>query len=101
MEERTESSTLDDAYFDRNQAVMLAACFACITGREVGWQENPEDPEWPILYVDLPTGQVSWHMPRSQRVLGPGALGEYPFKWDGHTVEEKRRRIAEYLAEWW
>ena len=99
MEERTESSTLDDAYFDRNQAVMLAARFALELGYVAGWKPNKDDPGWPILVIDLPTGQVSWHIPFGE--AAPVALGTlahgYDGEWDGHTVEEKRRRIDSFL----
>jgi len=43
-----------------------------------GWQEDPATPvfAW-VLYVDLPTGQVSFHT--SARGAGP----QYDVGWDG------------------
>ncbi|HEY9261875.1 hypothetical protein, partial [Chitinophaga sp.] len=23
---------------------------------------DPQDPDWPVVYIKLPTGQVSWHI---------------------------------------
>jgi len=43
------------------------------------------DPGYPIVaYIELPTGQVSWHMP------------EHPPAWDGHTNETKYQRCRDY-----
>ena len=103
--ERAESSTLDDAYYDRNQAAMLAARLAWMVGYFVGWKPNEDDPDWPILFIDLPAGQVSWHIPRSEvgaicfDIFHDGLVPLYNRPWDGHTVEEKRRRISAYLKE--
>ena len=88
-----ESSGLDDAYTDRNLAVLALAKLAMRAGFRVG--VKPDD-EWPILYVDLPTGQVSWHIKASDMV---GEWPPYDGEWDGHDLEEKRRRVKEFLKE--
>jgi hypothetical protein len=46
-------------------AVQAAAVMAVKLGYRVGVKD---DPEWPILYIDLPTGQVFWHLPSSELV---------------------------------
>lgn len=53
-----------------------------------GWKRDPDTPgyEW-VLYVDLPTGQVSFHSP--QRIDGP----DYPGDWD-HAHASVERIIA-------
>ena len=51
-----QSSTLNDAYFDRNQAVMAMARMALQFGYRVGLKKHPEEPDWPVLMIDLPTG---------------------------------------------
>jgi len=88
---KTESSTLDDAYFDRSQAVQAFARLAQADGYRVGIK--PDD-EWPILFIDLPTGQVSWHIKAGELV---GDWPEYPDEWDGHDLNEKRERIYKFL----
>ncbi|WP_448872440.1 hypothetical protein [Desulfobulbus propionicus] len=90
----TQSSTLDDAYFDRNQAVMAMARMALQLGYKVGLRVDPAEPDWPVLMIDLPTGQVGYHLPKTE------VLGEWPAydqDWDGHGLEEKRRRIKKFI----
>ena len=97
---KLESDSLSEAYFDRNQAAMLAASLAEQLGDGlcVGWKENPDDPDWPILYINLPQGQVSWHIPRSEMV--DFGASQWYAEWDGHDLAEKRRRIDTYLKDW-
>ena len=91
----TNQSKPDEAYFDRNQAAMLVAKLAQKAGMNVGVGIDPDEPLWPVLYVDLPTGQVSWHMPQNELSV---VFPLYEGKWDGSSVEEKRTRIAEFLS---
>jgi hypothetical protein len=86
-----QSSTKQDAYYDRNQAILLAAIMAQKAGYTVG---VIDDEEWPIVYIELPTGQVSWHLPKAEIIT---FLPKYAGEWDKHTVEEKRGRIKEFL----
>ena len=82
----------DAAYSERNQLVaLLAALDPAGTKRTAieGW-----DPEWHnCVYVDLPTGQASWHYHDSEAHLF-AHLPAYPGEWDGHTTTEKYQRIA-------
>jgi hypothetical protein len=82
----------DGAYHERNQVVAaLAKCFPSGTARTAieGW-----DPEWHgCVYIDLPTGQVSWHYHDSQADLF-AFLPPYTKGWDGHDTPEKYRRLA-------
>jgi len=90
----TQSSTLQDAYFDRNQAAMALAAACMSYGFPAGLKES-DDPEWPILFVELPQGQVSWHLPRVEIVEEwPTFEGE----WDGHTLEQKRQRLSAFIG---
>jgi hypothetical protein len=90
-----QSSTKDDAYFDRNQAVQAMAKMARQLGMKVGLQRDPNEPGWPVLTIDLPTGQVGYHLPEDQVV---GDWPEYEKEWDGHSLAEKRDRVARFLA---
>jgi len=89
-----QSSTLDDAYFDRNQAVMAFGKLAQKLGYKVGLKVDPKEPDWPVLMIDLPTGQVGWHLPKDEII---GQWPEYEGEWDGHSLEEKRNRLAEFI----
>src|SRR3990167_10899715 len=47
------------------------------------------------LYMKLPNGQVSWLIQESNMDLSE-FLPNYPDKWDGHSYEEKRRRLLSW-----
>lgn len=82
----------DAAYYERNQVVAaLAKCFpsGVATTAIEGWSEDWHG----CVYIDLPTGQVSWHFHDSQAHLFAG-LPAYGGKWDGHDTPEKYRRVA-------
>ncbi|MGI9297788.1 MAG: hypothetical protein ACR2QC_07810 [Gammaproteobacteria bacterium] len=86
----------DEAYHERNKVVaVLARLFPSGVAKT-----NIEDwsPEWhSCVYIDLPTGQVSWHFHDSQTYLFEG-LPAYQGKWDGHTTEEKYNRLFKLLS---
>jgi hypothetical protein len=58
---------------------------------------DPNEPDWPVLYIDSPTGQLSWHINPDDRDL----VGSVPVvhsddpraQWDRHTTDEKYRRL--------
>ena len=84
----------DQAYTERNQlvAVLARLCPAGIKRTDIpGW-----DAEWHnCVYIDLPTGQVSWHYHDRDAHLFAD-LPAYVCEWDGHSTEEKYRRLAEW-----
>lgn len=84
-------SNPDEAYLDRNLCVQVMARMARQLGYNAGIRENGD---WPILYIDLPTGQVSWHIPKADIA---GISPEYHKEWDGHDVECKRKRLVEFI----
>jgi len=82
----------DDAYLERNQVVSaLSKCFPSGVARTAidGWSEDWHG----CVYIDLPTGQVSWHFHDSQAYLF-AHLPAYQGSWDGHDTPEKYRRLA-------
>ena len=86
----------DAAYLERNQVVAaLAKAFPSGVARTAieGWSEDWHG----CVYIDLPTGQASWHFHDSQAYLFDG-LPPYAGKWDGHTTEEKYARLAALKA---
>lgn len=78
-----QHDTDDDA---RYPLVLWAVSTAADEGLQAGFRLDPREPEWPVAYITLPQGQVSWHIPA------------YPEEWDGHTTEEKYRRCREFAA---
>lgn len=82
----------DAAYSERNQVVAaLAKCFPSGISRTAieGWSEDWHG----CVYIDLPTGQASWHYHDSHAHLF-ARLPHYTKPWDGHTTPEKYSRLA-------
>jgi len=62
---------------------------------------DPELPEWPVIYVDSPEGQLSWHLSGDDMDLFRHVritTGEHAPTWDGHTTEEKYERLSALVA---
>jgi len=88
-------------YSERNKAVAALAFMAVRAGFKAGTRQHEGD-EWEadwrtVLFIDLPTGQVSWHFHDSEAGLLKG-LPEYDGTWDGHSPEEKYARLDAYAA---
>lgn len=82
----------DAAYLERNKVVAaLSKCFPAGVARTAieGWSEDWHN----CVYIDLPTGQVSWHFHDSQAELF-SHLPPYTKPWDRHDTDEKYRRLA-------
>lgn len=82
----------DAAYEERNRVVAaLAGVYPSGIARTAieGWSEDWHG----CVYIDLPTGQASWHYHDSQAYLF-AHLPPYAGTWDGHTTPEKYERLA-------
>lgn len=92
-----EMTAADSLYAERNQLVaLLAQLYPAGTKRTdiEGWE-----PEWHgCVYIDLPTGQASWHYHEREAGLFAG-LPTYTGEWDGHTTELKYERVAKLIHE--
>lgn len=59
---------------------------------------DPASPGWPVLYVDTPAGQLTWHLSADDLDLFPHVPVVDPdhpaARWDGHTTPEKYRRLG-------
>ncbi len=92
----------DLAYLERNKCVALIARMALAMGCKAGLSktaiEGWSDDWHNCVYIDLPTGQVSWHLHDSQLSLF-NDLPRYECVWDGHDTDEKYRRVAQFLSK--
>ncbi len=55
--------------------------------------EDWEDDWRNVCFIDLPTGQVSWHIALDDLHLYSHLARDAGRTWDGHTDEEKYRRL--------
>lgn len=90
-------AALDAVYDERDKLVYLLVCLASRQGWRVGVADAHDaatcEPEWrKVVYIDLPTGQVSWHVHES-KMRWYCVAPEYPDPWDRHTTEEKYARL--------
>jgi hypothetical protein len=80
-----EEFDVAENYGQRNlliyQAMYLASRFSMLVGIRI----DSAEPTWPVIFIELPTGQVSWH------------VAEHSIVWDGHTTQQKYTRIHAYL----
>lgn len=74
-------------YDKRNHFIYGAVYLALVCGLSAGFRIDPKEPDWPCAFIELPTGQVSWHMP------------QHPIAWDDHTTEQKYERINGYIGD--
>jgi hypothetical protein len=103
--ERLKES-LDGVYAERNLLIALVAKLSLQMGYTVGiGKDNDPDigPEWKnIIYVEIPhygrTEQLSWHLHQNEMINFKN-VPLYSRIWDGHSTEEKYRRIENYVRE--
>lgn len=85
------------AYSERNKLVaLLSKIFPASIETHDG--EEWEDDWRHVVFINLPTGQASWHIHDSELPLFEH-LESVGNKWDGHTTEEKYERIARLAVD--
>lgn len=77
----------DTDYEHRERLVWDALFLARRANLAAGFRLDPDEPCWPVAFIELPTGQVSWHMP------------EHRHEWDGHDVPTKYERCRAFIAQ--
>ncbi len=88
----------DGAYSERNQLVgFISKLFPASLERH-----EPSDDSWDddwrwVVYIDLPTGQVSWHIHDSELPNFSHLPQHQGRRWDGHTVAEKYARLNNHI----
>ena len=75
----------DEKYVTRYALVLHAVAVAVALKLKAGFRIDASEPEWPVAYIELPTGQVSWHLPQHETA------------WDGHDTKEKYCRCNAYI----
>lgn len=89
---------INEVYTERNMCVSLIVRMAMAHGFKTGVRP---DKDWPIVFVELPAGQVSWHIPETEFHKYFPSMNEYDGEYDRHTTEEKYRRVTlDYDRQW-
>jgi hypothetical protein len=80
----------DTDYAKRAMLVYNALALAARAGLECGVRIDVGEKDatkWPVVVIKLPTGEVAWH------------CAAYPGAYDGHSTEEKYKRIAQWCSQ--
>ena len=100
MSDKGSAADINEVYRERNIAVALAVTLARKAGYPVWYRPAPAesiaDMGWYIVYIALPTGQVSWHVPAGDALYLPQDILQIGPDYDGHTTGEKNARIARF-----
>lgn len=85
----------DEAYSERNKLVCaLSKIFPSWLGRHEE-SDTTWGKEWfNIVYIQLPTGQASWHIHDDLLPLFAHLELDLLKEWDGHSTEEKYERLV-------
>lgn len=94
----------DAAYKERNALVcLLSKVFRSWLARHDETDSTWEDDWRWIVFIDLPTGQCTWHIHDSELEnfahLPVNGMNDGKV-WDGHTTEEKYKRVADMSPNW-
>lgn len=88
----------DEVYRERARLVaFLAAQYPSVLH-----YSDPNEPEWPVVYITAPSGQMSWHVSQHDLDLFehvPWKPRQHKSPWDGHDTETKYERLAELTRE--
>lgn len=82
-------SGVDPVYRERAH---LVAHLAALYPATIGYHD-PNEPDWAVVIIDLPTGQVSWHVAPADMDLFETVRRSEINTWDGHTTDEKYARL--------
>lgn len=102
-EQREEIAELkrqkDGAYTERN-ALVCALSKLLPAHMEIHPFSEEWDDDWrSIVFVEGPTGQMTWHIHDSEVGSFNHLLPIEQHSWDGHTTEEKYERLAALLSK--
>ncbi|MFJ3834474.1 hypothetical protein ACIPY6_03035 [Streptomyces sp. NPDC090054] len=93
-----ERQALDRAEAERDRAYRerahLVAHLASLYPATIGLTD-PNAPEWPVVTINAPTGQLTWHIAAADLGLFEHVERSLDPMWDGHTTDEKYERLRQ------
>ena len=73
---------------------------ALMAGVNAGKKIDENNKEFPhVLYIDLPTGQTSWHFKSVEYDLIKN-FPDYEGSWDNHDRFEKSQRVTDFATKY-
>lgn len=113
-----DDKTLTQVYEDRNRLAVAFSTLAKDAGHMAdavpvpgpttaysgGWhpptdEDDADADEWAVTWATLPTGQVSWHVPRA--LVDVVDADQVALDYDGHDRTEKNDRLLKYASTDW
>jgi hypothetical protein len=73
---------VNGVYSERNRLAAAFARMALAAGFKAGKGGDSDETKWPVVYVETPKGQVSWHIASHDADILKG-LPDYEGRWDG------------------
>jgi hypothetical protein len=70
----------------------------CLANRELAYW-RPHYEGWPLLGLNLPTGQITYHVPEKFLGAFEGKILQGGPAWDGHTADDVLRRMRDWIKE--
>lgn len=95
-----DTAVMDAVYRERSRMVaFLARMWPAVYA-----YSDPDDPDWPVVYIDAPAGQLSWHVSVNDLDLFAHVPVVDPddarARWDGHTSDQKYTRLNRSITGW-
>lgn len=75
----------------------LVAHLATIYPSTIGYHD-PTEPDWAVVIVDTPSGQMSWHVAPDDMDLFRHVHRSEINTWDGHSTDEKYERLRRLIG---
>lgn len=76
----------------------LLAVMVALFGGALSYTDR-QCPDWPVLYIECPTGQLSWHIHPDDLWLFPNVPVVEDYPWDKHTTRVKYKRIRSLVVQ--
>lgn len=97
--EETDLS-VEKVYAERDKVLVLLAKMAQEQGIPVGIAIDEDMPDvWKyVVVINLPTGQVSWHI-LEEELEWFTFLDNHDMDWEDPAYEEKYKRVFKYVKE--
>ena len=89
-----DTASMNEISIYRERAYLVA--FLTTLYPSVGCYSDPDEPEYMVVFVETPVGQMSWHIHPQDIDLFEGLrIVEYHV-WDGHSTEDKYRKLQNF-----